>query len=162
VVDTDVTKVTATLEFAQVPICRPWFDPGFFGMRAWTLDRLWDLNFEKKFVSDGEEQPTGRLVAYPTTALFVRKVKLTFEEQDSRLRLLDRQIAAKARLGWGPVSLGGSYSRGSDRREQKVKIDKGTLEIEGLQLIGLVNSLVPRCPDTDPRIKPEQLVAGTA
>jgi hypothetical protein len=58
--------------------------------------------------------------------------------------------------------LGGSYSRGSDRREQKVKIDKGTLEIEGLQLIGLVNSLVPRCPDTDPRIKPEQLVAGTA
>jgi hypothetical protein len=62
--DQKATKFTATLEFTQVPICRPWFDPGFFSMRAWTLDKTWSLNFDKK-VSDGAEKPVGRVSSIP-------------------------------------------------------------------------------------------------
>ena len=52
--DRKATNFRAELEFTQVPIIRPWFKPGFFAMRGWTLDQLWDLNYDKK-VSDGGE-----------------------------------------------------------------------------------------------------------
>jgi hypothetical protein len=149
----------AELEFTQVPICRPWFDPGFFAMRAWTLDDTWNLNFDKK-VSNGAERPVGRLVAYPITALFVRNVKFSFNESDSASRYAKSQIGAGGSVGWGPFSIGGSYSHGSERRDVSFHGEGGRFEIPGIQLIGYVNNLIPKSPDPNPAIKPEQFVGG--
>lgn len=149
----------AELEFTQVPICRPWFDPGFFSMRAWTLDDAWNLNFDKK-VSNGAEKPIGRLVAYPVTALFVRNVKFSFNESDSASRYTKSQISAGGSVGWGPFAIGGSYSHGSERRDVSFHNEGGRFEIPGMTLIGYVNNLIPKSPNTNPDIKPEQFVGG--
>jgi hypothetical protein len=153
------TNLKAELEFTQVPICRPWFEPGFFWMRAWTLGKLWDLNYDKE-VSDGEKKPDGRLVAYPITALFVRNVKFTFDEADAQSKYVNKNISAGGKVGWGPFSVGGSYSKGSETRDFHSHVEGGAVEIPGIQLIGTINNIVPKCPDTHPDLKPEDFVGG--
>lgn len=148
----------AEFEFTQVPIIRPWFDPGFFSMKGWTLDQLWDLKFPGKKVSDGAEVPAGRLVAYPITALFVRNIKMTFEENASQSEYVKKTIAAGGSAGWGPFKVGGKYSRGSETKDFKSEWSGGKVNVPGMQLIGFVNNLVPKSPDPNPNIKPEQFV----
>lgn len=155
----------ATLEFAQIPIIRTFFDPGFFSMRGWTLDDLWDVNFDQKKVSDGgekrsDQKPEGRLVAYPATALFVRNVRFKFDEWNSQSQYMNQQISTGGAVRWGPFMAGGSYSRGTQTRDAKFHVEGGEVVIPGIQLIGCINNLVPKCPNLSPTIKPEQLVGG--
>ncbi|WP_437721678.1 hypothetical protein [Sorangium sp. So ce861] len=152
------TNFRASLKFTQVPICRPWFDPGFFTMRGWKLDELWNLNFNHKKVSDGAATPTGRLVAYPITALFVKEVVMSFDEADSQSRYIDSKISGGGSVGWGPFRVGGSYSHGSERRDLRYDGAGGKVTIPGIQLIGFINNLVPMAPNTNPRIEPGQFV----
>ncbi len=162
--DQKASNFRAELEFTQVPICRPWFDPGFFTMRGWTLDKLWDLNFDKS-VSDGGEgqpegKPDGRLVAYPITALFVRNVKIASSESQSQAEYASSQIKAGGAVGYGPFRVGGSYSHGSEKRDLTFHAAGGAIEIPGLQLIGFINNIVPRSPNPNPEIEPDQYVGG--
>jgi hypothetical protein len=156
--DTKASNFHAEFEFAQVPIVRPWFDPGFFWMRSWTLDKTWDLSFAKK-VSDGQPVPDGRLVAYPVTALFVRNVFYKLDEMEAHSRFIEKALSAGGSVGYGPFRIGGSYS-GSVKQDANYHAAGGGIEIPGMQLIGLVSNLIPKCPDLNPDIKPEQLVGG--
>ena len=158
--DQKSTNFRASLEFTQVPICRPWFDPGFFSMRGWDLDKLWDLNYGKTKVSDGKEKPVGRLIAYPVQALFVRNAHFKYDEWENHYKYMKKQISGGGSVGWGPFSVGGSYSRGSEKRDFEAKAEGGGIRIPGIQLIGFINNLVPKCPDLHPDIKPDQLVGG--
>lgn len=159
--DIKAENFRAEFEFTQIPIVRPWFDPGFFTMRAWTLDDAWKLNFDKE-ISDGREIPIGRLVAYPVTALFVRNVKITLDANDSHSNYINSQISAGATVGWGPFQIGGNYSHGSEQHDFKFHADGGKITIDGMQLVGLINNLIPKAPNTNPAIKPEQFVGGAS
>lgn len=149
----------AEFEFVQVPICRPWYEPGFFAMRGWTLDDLWNLNYGQP-VSNGAAEPVGRLVAYPTSALFVRNVKLTFDEAESTMQEARSAFQAGGKVGWGPFSLGGSHARGSESRDTTAHVEGKSLIIEGIQLIGMINNIIPKSPDPHPDLKPEDFVGG--
>ncbi|MDH3779436.1 MAG: hypothetical protein OES15_01135 [Nitrosopumilus sp.] len=154
------TNFKASLEFVQIPILRAWFDPGFFSMRAWTLDKLWDLNFEGKKVSDGEIQPQGRLVAYPVIALFVRNVSFTFDDAEEEIKALKEKIGGGGSLGWGPLKIGGRYEKGKETKDVHSHTENGEVKIDGLQLIGFINNLIPKAPNPNPDISPEQFVGG--
>jgi hypothetical protein len=151
----------AKLEFTQIPIVRPWFDPGFFTMRAWTLDELWHLNWDQE-VSDGKDKPMGRLVAYPVTALFVRNVEFTLAEWDDHSRYFNESMKGGGSVGWGPFSIGGSYSHGTETFDFNYHTEGGTVKIDGIQLIGFINNIIPKAPNLNPDIKPEQLVGGAS
>jgi hypothetical protein len=157
--DAETTNFSAEFEYAQIPICRPFFEPGFFWMRSWTLDEIWDLTFDKT-VSDGADQPAGRLVAYPVSALFVRNVKLTSSNWSSHMDFVEKTVKAGGSVGYGPIRLGGSYESGSQKRNTNYHLDGDTLTIEGLQLIGTINNVIPKCPNTHPDLKPEDFVGG--
>ncbi|MBK7254766.1 MAG: hypothetical protein IPI04_12900 [Ignavibacteria bacterium] len=150
----------ASFKFTQVPICRPFFEPGFFAMRGWTLDKLWDLNFDKKPISDGEEKPSGRLVAYPITALFVKDVTFTFDEAQEFSNYSKTEFTAGGSVSWGLFSGGGKYSKGKETKDVSSHTEGSELKIEGIQLIGFINSIIPQSPNPDPSIKPEQFVGG--
>jgi hypothetical protein len=128
-------------------------------MRAWTLDKIWDLNFDKK-VSDGGEKPTGRLVAYSITALFVRNVRFSLSEWDSNSQYINKQISGGGAVGWGPFFVGGSYSHGSETRSGSYHNEGGSIVIDGMQLVGFINNIIPKSPNPNPEIKPEQFVGG--
>lgn len=157
--DQKASNFSATLEFTQVPIARPWFDPGFFFMRSWTLDKTWDLTYDKK-VSDGAEKPDGRLVAYPITALFVRNVRLAMSETERHSDYVKKSIDAGGFVGYGPFRLGGSYGSGSEKNDMTFHQEGGSLVIPEIQLIGFVNNLIPQSPNPNPDIKPDEFVGG--
>jgi hypothetical protein len=157
--DQKASNFNATLEFTQVPIARPWFDPGFFFMRSWTLDKTWDLTYDKK-VSDGAEEPDGRLVAYPITALFVRNIRFTMSEVERHSDYVKKSIEAGGFVGYGPFRIGGSYGSGSETNDMQFHQEGASLVIPGIQLIGFVNNLIPQSPNPNPDIKPDEFVGG--
>jgi hypothetical protein len=157
-IDSEWSKFEASFEFAQVQICRPFFDAGLFFMRGWTLDKLWNLNFSNKPVSDGAEKPTGRLVAYPTTALFVRNVSFKFDEAKTHFDSYIKNIEAGANVSYGPWGGSGSYSKGSETVNRTAHMEGGAIKLEGMGLAGVINNIIPKSPDTNPEIKPEQFV----
>lgn len=158
--DSKSSNFSATLEFTQVPICRPGFDPGFFWMRAWDLDNTWYLNFNNKEVSNGAEQPVGRLIAYSVNALFVRNVRFTFNEAEEHKQYAEKHLSAGGFVGYGPFVAGGSYESGSIRKDVAGSFGGGMVDIPGIQLIGFINNVIPKAPNLHPDIKPEQLVGG--
>ncbi len=152
---------SASFEFTQVPICRPWFEPGFFAMRAWTLDDTWNLNYDKKPVSDGAAKPAGRLVAYPVSALFVRNVSMSASGMSRHSEFVKKATQAGGRVGYGPFHVGGSYSAGSEKRDSEAHIQGDSLTIDGLQLIGFINNIIPKAPNTNPDIPANEFVGGS-
>ena len=129
-------------------------------MRAWDLDKTWNLNFDNKKVSNGADKPVGRLVAYPVTALFVRNVRLKFSEWDAQKKFMDKKVSGGGFVGIGPFFGGGSYSHGNVKKDAKFHTEGGSIVIPGMQLIGFINNIIPKSPNLNPEIKPEQLVGG--
>jgi hypothetical protein len=154
------TGFKISFKFVQIPVIRPWFEPAFFSNRAWTLDKSWDLAFDKP-VSDGKERPAGRLIAYPVSALFVKDVEIGFLEVESASKYISSTVNAEINVGFGPFLVGGGYSSSNAKAEAKLDVTNGKLTIKGIQLIGFVNNFVPRSPNLNPEINPEQLVGGS-
>ncbi|OME95788.1 hypothetical protein BK124_18975 [Paenibacillus amylolyticus] len=148
----------ATFEFAQIPILRPWFEPGFFSMHGWDLDKLWELNYPGKQVSDGES--VGRLVAYPISALFVRNVTFEFDESSKFSNYFNSETSGGGSAGWGPFRAKGTVNTMSESKPAGHHEENGKITIDGMQLIGFINNLVPKCPDLHPDIKLSDLVGG--
>ena len=150
----------ARFKFTQVPICRPFMDPGIFTMRGWRLGKDWfEFKGKETTISNGDEKaPVGRLVAYPTSALFVRDVTLSFEGLKSHVTSIAEQVNAGGSVGWGPFRIGGSYSNNSEKRNSAVRVENNDIKIDGMQLIGFINNFVPKCPNTNPDIKDDRFV----
>jgi hypothetical protein len=157
--DAKSENFSAEFEFTQVPISRAFFEPGFFSMRSWTLGKAWDLSFNKT-VSDGAANPTGRLVAFPVSALFARNVTMTSTNWSSHADFLKTSINAGGSVGYGPFRVGGSYKKGKEERNTNLHLDGDTLTVEGIQLIGFINNIIPKSPNPDPSLKPEDFVGG--
>ncbi len=159
--DQSAANFSASFEFTQVPICRPWFEPGFFSMRSWMLDDSWDLSYPGQPVSDGRAQDnTGRLVAYATSALFVRKVRITSSTWSDHSDFIAKSVSGGGHVGYGPFSVGGSYSTGSTARNSSYHFEGDTLVIDDLCLIGTINNVIPQCPNPAEGLTPEDFVGG--
>ena len=149
---------SASLKFTQVPICRPFMDPGIFSMRGWRLSKEYFEKYGKdaKSISDGSNN--GRLVAYPISALFVKDVKLYSGDLSSQFDFVKKEISGGGSVSYGPFSVGGSYSHGSEESNLDVHVESGSLNIPGMQLIGFMNNYVPKCPNTNPDIPNDRFV----
>jgi hypothetical protein len=63
-------------------------------------------------------------------------------------------------VGYGPFSVGGNYSNGQTERNGSYHFEGDTLVIDGMQLIGTVNNVIPQSPNPAPGLKPEDFVGG--
>lgn len=162
--ETDESKkasnFTAQFEIAQIPILRPWFEPGFFSMRGWDLGDMWNLNWPDKKVSNGEDPPVGRLVAYPTSAIFVRNVTFSFDESSDFSHYFNDIRSGSGLAGWGVFRTKGTFSSTNEQKTVDHKEEHGKIVINGMQLIGFINNVIPKAPNLNPNIKPEELVGG--
>jgi len=150
-------SLNLTFEFRPVTIERRWFDAGFFAMRGWNLGDVWNNNWTEP-ISDGQTKPSGRLIAYPTTAIFVRNITLSLEEAESLYKYMDDCSKANQSIRWGPILLGGPYSRLGVKRNFQYFIEDGKIKIPGIQLIAAINKLSPKSPDPDPNFDPKEFV----
>jgi hypothetical protein len=159
--DQSQANFSASFELTQIPICRTGVDMGFFSMRSWTLDDNWNLSYDNRPVSDGTaEGNTGRLAAYATSALFVRNVRLTSSVWSHHADFMNSTVGGGGSIGYGPFRVGGSYSHNTTAGNTSYHLEGDTLVIDGMQLVGTVNNIIPRSPNPLPGLEPGDFVGG--
>jgi len=145
---------------AQVPIVRPWFKLAFLLSRSWRYDQN-NPEAKDESISDGNKPPKGKMPAIPTSIIFVRDLNLSFGESSGFSSFVaeseSSHVSAGGGFGWGPFSLGGSYSRssssGSSERKQGYKFSNQGMSIDGMQVVGFKCHVLPKSPDPLPAIK---------
>lgn len=140
------------IEFSitQASIARPWFSPEFLLNTAWRFKK--DTGQEN--LSNGEIPAEGQLVAYPTTAIFIKDLKITSSKLDSLDKELENTISGGGSLGWGPFNFGGANHKESDKAQETHYHREGnTITVDGMQMIALKCFRLPKTPNPSPDIK---------
>ncbi|SHN35182.1 hypothetical protein [Gracilibacillus kekensis] len=151
----DTSNFSMSFEVAQAMISRPWFAPEFLLSDAWRFSPdMPNLANLTTALSDGEVPPTGSMIAYPTTAIFVRNVQVDFNELHEEESSFKRDIDAGLDIKIGPVKIaGGSYQRGDERTDFESHLTEQGLSVPGLQLIGFKCKLLPKLPNPSPDVE---------
>lgn len=138
----DASDFEMEFKVTQAPLGRAWFSPEFLINNAWT----WDETLNKP-LSDGQNPPKGQMIAYPTTAVFIKDVKIKSSRMSSLAETISSSLKAEASVGWGPFRFGSSHSQSSS--ETRTHFDKAsnTLTVEGMQLIAFKCFALPKTPD---------------
>ncbi len=129
-------------KLAQVPLGRPWFSPEFLTNCAWD----WD-DASKAPLSDGKNPPKGQLIAYPTTAVFVKDVKIKSAAAHALNESVEKSLKTSASVGWGPFRVAANHQDSSKEVKCHYDAQSGTLSIEGMQLIAFKCFALPKAPD---------------
>ena len=155
----DSSHTRMSFEIAQVPIARPWMRTAFLTSPGWRFDQN-NTIAKNDQLCDGGAPPKGKMPAYPTTAIFVRKLSLSFGESHSFSSFVsDSQRSSTSAGGFasfGPFFIGGSGASrsgsGSTKRDYGFKYENNTMHIDGMQLIGFKCHVMPKSPNPDPAI----------
>jgi len=145
----DTSDFKMSFSLAQVPISRPWFSPEFLVNTAWRFAG----HQSGRKLSNGAKPPEGELVAYPTTAIFVRDVIIDFKELHKNESTYTQSIGTKASVSYGPFSLNASYNRSVGERKFNSKMGSQGLEVPGLQLIGFKCAILPMSPNPNAAVQ---------
>jgi hypothetical protein len=155
--NTDITDLSKSniedfsIEFSitQVSISRPWFSPEFLMNKAWR----WKDGNGMDELSDGGNPPNGQLIAYPTTAVFIKDIEIKSLDIGKFSNTLNNTLSAGGAVGWGPIKIGAQHDSSSSEKDVKFKVEKNTLKVEGMQLIALKCFALPKSPNPSPNIK---------
>ncbi|MFC9600848.1 hypothetical protein ACFTQL_23800 [Peribacillus butanolivorans] len=139
----DSSGSSIKFEVTQVQIGRGWFEPGFLTGKGWK----WSKDHNGDDLSDGNLPPSGKLVAYPTAAIFVRNVVINNNSFHSDRSTYENHLSAGGSFGWGPFSIGGSYSHGEANERSSCHFENDGLHIDGLQLIGFICHFLEKAPN---------------
>jgi hypothetical protein len=139
------------LEFsiAQVSISRPWFSPDIIMNKAWR----WKDGNGMDDLSDGLTPPTGQLIAYSTSAVFIKDIKITSSDIKILSDKLTKSLSSGGSLSIGPLQIGAQHDSSTGENKLNSKINRNTLTVEGMQLIAFKNFVIPKSPNPSPKIK---------
>ena len=155
----DTSQTAMSFEIAQIPIARPWLRTAFLTSHGWRFDQN-NVLTKNDHLSDGAPTPNGKMPAIPMTAIFVRKLSLSFGEShsfsDYATNAHSSATSAGAAMSFGPFFVGGSGSHksgsGDTQRDYGFNYTNNTMNIDGMQLIGFKCHMLPKSPDPDPQI----------
>ncbi|MGH6617668.1 hypothetical protein [Sphingomonas sp.] len=155
----DSSHVNMSFEIAQIPIARPWFRPAFLTSHFWRFDQN-NVVVKGDRLSDGATPPNGKLPAYATSAIFVRKLSLSFGESHEFTDFVNNAKSQSTSAGgfcsFGPFFAGGSGSHrsgsGDTQRDYGFKFENNTMFVDGMQLIGFKCHVLPTSPDPSSEI----------
>lgn len=130
-----ISKIS--FKFLQVPIHRPWLDATIIECGAWK----W-TNPDMDPLSTGGDHPTGDMVAYPTTAIFVKDLSVEIDNVSVLDRITDSTSTTQYN-SVGPFRLFRKRENTSrtETNESHIEVSKkdkneGTLTNPSVQLIG--------------------------
>lgn len=155
----DSSHVSMSFEIAQIPIARPWFRTAFLTSHYWRFDQN-NVVVKGDKLSDGASPPNGKLPAYPTSAIFVRKLSLNFGESHGFSDFVNNAKSQSTSGGgffsFGPFFAGGSGAHrsgsGDTSRDYGFKFENNTMYVDGMQLIGFKCHVMPQSPNPSSEI----------
>ena len=149
-----------SFEICQIPIVRPWFKTAFMTSKAWRFDQD-NPDSKGDVLNDGGSPPKGIMQAYPTSVIFVRKLRLTLGESSGFSDWYNSQTSSSTGGGgyvtFGPFVAGGGGSVGSGSAEHSYDSgahwDGQSITVDGMQIVGYRCHIFPKSPNPDPSIK---------
>ncbi len=149
-----------SFEIGQAIINRPWFKPSFLNSKCWRFDQN-NPETKSEMLSDGGTPPKGMLPAYPTAIIFIRNLHLSLGHDEGFQNFMTQHTSSSASGGgyvnFGPVHLGGSYSRtsahGATQSSRGFSWDNQGMHVPGMQVIGFKCHVLPKRPDPLPNIQ---------
>ncbi|MEG1909467.1 MAG: hypothetical protein RR190_00670 [Bacteroidales bacterium] len=135
-----------SFSLVQVPIGRPWLSPDCLLSGAWK----WKTGSDD--LSNGENPAKGQMIAYPTTAIFIKNIAIKSLAMKDFNELKERTIEVNAEASFGPIKLSANFN--DHRKEVKSTFDSetNTLKVDGMQLIAFKCFALPKCPNPNPNI----------
>ena len=103
--------------------------------------------------SDGQPEPKGCMIGYPTKALFIRNLTITSQSLASALSKHEDDIKVGGFVGWGPFNIGGRYSQSNKSSESNLDLHRATITVRGLQLVAFLSALFPYSANPSPDVK---------
>ncbi|RYD56259.1 MAG: hypothetical protein EOP56_13070 [Sphingobacteriales bacterium] len=137
----DTSDLKISFSITQTPIMRNWFSPEFILSQGWKLGPQSTLGT----VSDGKG--VGPLPAYPTTAIWIKDVKITSKAFSDHVSENYLKTNTDVSVGWGPFSIGGKTTTESTEKSKNVTIDGNTVTIKGYQIIAFLCYKLPLTPN---------------
>lgn len=147
----DQNDFSVKFKITQATISRPWFSSDFVTNNLWK----WGITNPGE-LSDGGDPPKGSMVGFPTTAVFVKDIEISSSDIKQRFDEIQKTITAGGSVGWGPFRIGANHKSSSKETNLKFNTSAGTLNVEGMQLIGYRCYQMPKTPNC--QIKDEDLV----
>ncbi|NEQ47804.1 MAG: hypothetical protein F6K00_31460 [Leptolyngbya sp. SIOISBB] len=139
----DAENVEISAKLQVVRIMRPWLNSLIFQLSNW-----WMQGVAVNGVSTGSltDNVDSLLPLIPTAFVVMSdvEIKADFSERDeSHIR---KSVSGSARVGWGPFSVGGRYSRSESEDKLTATYNAGTIKIPGLQVIAWISTITPASP----------------
>jgi len=141
----DSNNLGIDVELVKIPLRRSWFNSGIFNSRGWKFDP----NLNRDLLSDGGTPPSGTLIGYSTSLIVARNLILKMDLSSTRDSYAASQFSSSLKIGWGPFSLRGNYSKSTQTSTHDFKFDSGGISCPGMQIIAFVNELLPKSPNPD-------------
>lgn len=146
-----------SFQLCQVPIVRSWFREDYLTSTKWRLKTQADagsaINPGEILSNGNSANPAGKLFAYPTVIMFARNIKVTKTLYDKLSTEANRSGGGGGGFSLGPFSCGGKASFNKTERQLQVTRENDSMVVEGMQIIGFRNHIMPMCPNPDPNIK---------
>jgi hypothetical protein len=141
--DSQTEGLEVTFRYARINIERPWMNPMIFDLPGWTYKPL-----GKGGISSGNPaRADGTLMTIvPTAFIAVRDLRITASWSQQESNLIKQATSGSSRFGWGPFSVGGSYSSNSSEYHFKSEFDGRTLSAPGLQIMAFIGTVMPLSP----------------
>lgn len=139
----DANNIEISAKLQTVRIMRPWLNAILFTMKDWWLRGNPENNISNGALAGNANAlfpliPTAIVVASDVT------IKGDFSEEDRTH--IEKAVSGSARVGWGPFSVGGSYSHSSSKDTFQATYSNGEIKIPGMQILAWVSTITPASP----------------
>lgn len=139
------------MRYAVIDIDRPWLNTVLLNVSNWFL-----VGYKKNSISQGtitqsapSQDEAFWLPSLPTQLVVVKDLRIRTNNMRATYDTLQSKSSAGGSVGWGPFSIGGSYSHSEGKVTQTFHMEGEWLVVDGVQIIGWVSQILPASPKLD-------------
>jgi hypothetical protein len=144
---TDLSDMKMSFKFMRVDLVRPWLDLGLLSLKGISVDGR-----APGAISDGKRLSTqaSAMPLIPTSMIVAKDISIkgTWNEADKKYFKIAAEVNGE--LAIGPIKLTGKGDGGLSRETKNfdVSADGTEIIVNGIQIIGYLNTIVPYSPTT--------------
>ena len=144
------TNLEISFDYAVVDVVRPWMDTSLLNLDNWFLfgdypaGTISDGSFAQEKPPDGKEHAF--LPSVVTSLILLRNLRIKWDDWKNQWDSDTTHTDANVSVGYGPFAVSGHYGSDSHSFDASSDDEGEGLAIDGIQLIGYVSQINPKCP----------------
>lgn len=142
----DANTVSIKAKLTLVRVMRPWLNSLLFNTKGW-----WEKDQPINGISNGAliDNSRNMLPLMPTAFVVMSEVEISADFSAEDKKHIESATSGSASVGWGPFSIGGSYSHSESHDTFASTFDSGTIKVPGMQIVAWVSEITPASAPID-------------